>query len=482
MPRSASAGDSFAALAVHRPDCLSPPPLDMAEHELTPSACLPAHCKRRRSVIVYDVMGGGHRAGLLDRANTFSALGNLAATLCAHVVVGRPCDLLAPKHNIIGGVDTPINCSITRWSSRYVNLTYEDGEEVLRGPLWHAAWLRQQQRNASTSGFVRFGLPAYAKGEGQVDTHNATALAALYNLIRFHWQAAASAAARGAPFEWRIRDQLWSHALHYSHIDLAPKRLVSKKSARGTGDEQDVGHTPRADGSGSTLHMHSARAHSPVVCPKPPALIYDQRVPDPLSRRSCIYTRHDSASLPLAIAERFLSSLDLTPGSYHALHLRRNDKANPHVCNTTLARVLDIVRHSLVPRRARLVVFTDERRDQSYLRELQERLPTALRDGASTSVVGEPPPPLLRVDMGEAVMAGLAASLDPSRVARARDNFLTFAASLEVYRHAAVSLHVCTACPRGDVGECTNAVRQLHAEPPPRATGLMPEWVHGGTG
>ena len=41
------------------------------------------------------------RAGLLDRANAFAALGNLAASLCAYVVVGRPCDMLAAKHNIV---------------------------------------------------------------------------------------------------------------------------------------------------------------------------------------------------------------------------------------------------------------------------------------------------------------------------------------------------------------------------------------------
>ena len=79
-------------------------------------------------------------------------------------------------------------------------------------------------------------------------------------------------------------------------------------------------------------------------------------------------------------------------------------------------------------------------------------------------------------------MLELASTLDPSKIARGRDNFLVFAAELEVYRRAAFSLHVCAACPQGGVEECILASRKLQTEPPPRATGLMAEWVHGGTG
>lgn len=62
------------------------------------------------------------------------------------------------------------------------------------------------------------------------------------------------------------------------------------------------------------------------------------------------------------MSERFLSRLGLSSNSFYALHLRRNDKANPHVCNTTVPRVLEIVQQALRPPLARLVVFTDERR------------------------------------------------------------------------------------------------------------------------
>ena len=55
-------------------------------------------------------------------------------------------------------------------------------------------------------------------------------------------------------------------------------------------------------------------------------------------------------------------------------------------------------------------------------------------------------------------MLELASStLDPSKLARGKDNFLVFAAELEIYRRAASSLHVCTVCPRGDADECTRA-------------------------
>ena len=60
-------------LATLRPDCAAGGlPRDLAERPAGP--CLPL-CARRRSVIVYDILGKGHRAGLLDRANSFAALG-----------------------------------------------------------------------------------------------------------------------------------------------------------------------------------------------------------------------------------------------------------------------------------------------------------------------------------------------------------------------------------------------------------------------
>jgi hypothetical protein len=135
----------------------------------------------------------------------------------------------------------------------------------------------------------------------------------------------------------------------------------------------------------------------------------------------------------------------------------------------TIERVVSIAQSALVPPQPHLVVFTDERHDLSYERMLLAALSAAVPTGT-------------RVELGEPLMLELASALDPSKVASGKDNFLVFAAELEVYRRAADSLHVCTACPRGGAEECTTAMGRLRSEPPPRATGLMAEWVHGGTG
>lgn len=79
-------------------------------------------------------------------------------------------------------------------------------------------------------------------------------------------------------------------------------------------------------------------------------------------------------------------------------------------------------------------------------------------------------------------MQQLARELDPTPSSRGQDNFLVFAAELEIYTQANVSLHVCTACPRGETSECSMAVRRAQAEPELKATGLMGEWIRGGTG
>ena len=450
-------------LDLRRPDCMGGgPPSDMSS-SITADGCLAAgSCARRRSVIVYDVLGWGQRAGLLDRANAFAALGNLAAALCAHVVVGRPCDMLAPKHNVHDGRETPINCTIIKWSQRYVNLTFPDGESVLKGFLWHEVWRKREPKH------VKIGLPPYTKLERQrqidgndIDARNHTALASLFNLVRAQWRDAAVAARNGEAFEWRIRDKLAFHALSYSSVNPGRARLVKRGGADAISEPQ------RADGSSSSDAAAAACAW------KPPAMLFDNRVVEQSENRSCIYIRHDSAAYPHTIATRFVSSLGLEDGAYYAIHLRRNDKASPSVCNTTVPRVVEIVRESLLtPRRLpRLVVFTDERRDLSYTQELLKALS---HDEGTRST---------RVDLGEPLMLSLARQHDPLKATRGLDNFLVFAAELEVYRRAALSLHVCTACPRGEgAEECTEELRKLRDEPRPRATGLMGEWVQGGTG
>ena len=84
--------------------------------------------------------------------------------------------------------------------------------------------------------------------------------------------------------------------------------------------------------------------------------------------------------------------------------------------------------------------------------------------------------------MGEQRMLAVGMRDDPALIARGRDNFLVFAAELEVYAAAAVSLHVCTQCPKGSVDVCSEALRRIEATGPPRAMGLASHWVVGGTG
>jgi hypothetical protein len=461
-------------LAMSRPDCAAGGlPRDLAEPPpgMPRGPCLPL-CARRRSVIVYDISGKGHRAGLLDRANHFASLGNLAASLCAHVVVGRPCDLLAAKHNVIEGNETLLNCSITHWQRRYLNLSFLDGEPVMRGPQWHDIWRRHAERDPDG-----FGPPAVINGQPQlplapprpVDTRNASELVALYNTIRGHWLEAATLAKEGRPFEWHIRDPLWSHALAYDNVNIGRARVSRRPSAATVAAAAARSAAAAATAAAAAAAAGSSSGRGVMRCPHPPSLLYDSRLPDSGVGPTCVYVQHTPATVPNLIAQRFLTTLGLRAGGYAALHLRRGDKANPDVCNTTVERVVEIA-SSALPRLPRLILFTDERRDTPYLRELLRRLSSALA------------PQTWVVDLGEPLMLELSRALDPTPSTRGRDNFLVFAAELEVYARANASLHVCTACPRGAVAECARAVSQAQVEPQPKATGLMGEWVRGGTG
>lgn len=287
-------------------------------------------------------MGRGSRAGLLDRANAFAALGNLAASLCAHAVVGRPCDMLAAKHNVISGNETLLNCSITHWSRRYINLTFVDGEPALRGPQWLENWRRQ----AAVAGtpINRIGHPPHVPLRIP-DTQNASALAALYDTIRLHWFQAATMARDGSVFEWHIRDPLWKHALAYENVNIGRARVSRRPTASqvSAAAARSAAAASSADASASPSSAALAGgATSRTACPHPPSLLYDSRLPDSGVGPTCVYIRHAAATVPALIASRFLAALGLRRGGFAALHLRRGDKADPSVCNTSIERVVEI--------------------------------------------------------------------------------------------------------------------------------------------
>ena len=73
-------------------------------------------------------------------------------------------------------------------------------------------------------------------------------------------------------------------------------------------------------------------------------------------------------------------------------------------------------------------------------------------------------------------MAAVAASFDANPHTRARDNFLIFAAELEVYKKAQASLHICTVCPQGAPDTCFDSKLQYQAEQPPLFAGLTRQW------
>ena len=113
--------------------------------------------------------------------------------------------------------------------------------------------------------------------------------------------------------------------------------------------------------------------------------------------------------------------------------------------------------------------------NESYLQSLTSRMRSVIssvsvdeaqtRRGASW-----------RVEMGEATMHAIATVFDRNAQVRGNDNFLIFAASMEVYRAAHAYLHVCTLCPKGDVRGCFDSAHREGAEEMQISAGLQRHW------
>ena len=93
-----------------------------------------------------------------------------------------------------------------------------------------------------------------------------------------------------------------------------------------------------------------------------------------------------------------------------------------------------------------------------------------------------------RVELGEEAMQAVAAEHDPSAATRGEDNFVVFAAEMEVYARARYAIHICSACPRGSIDGCLMETLPKRPVDPiegavvwPKATiGLMGVWSNAG--
>lgn len=352
-----------------RPDCSATGlPADLIDggRSLRPDGCLPG-CARHRNILLYDVPG---RAGILDRGFLFARLGNLAGSLCAHVVTARPCEMFAVKHNN----DEPLNCTIGGWNRRYINLTFADGDPVLRSSEWHAEVGRRAPPHH------RIGLPGKAP---PLDRKNSSAIAELSARLTGEWRRAAAAAFAGQKFEWRLRDVGWASALQPMESKVQIARRVRRNGSTSVIDGSEGRHgrrwlhqhassQPAGTAAGTQIQVagtaaagmstavlgvaNGSAASGPALCPHPPSI--NSWLGE--HSRACVYVRHHAAPMARLLADRFMMGLRLARNAFNVLHIRRNDKADPRVCNTTIERVAAIVRH--LPPNRHLVIFTDERR------------------------------------------------------------------------------------------------------------------------
>ena len=310
-------GSPSTAMVDARPCSLLQPPAD-APSGLRADGCL-LGCRQRRSVVVFDLPG---KAGLLDRAHIFAALGNLAASLCAVVVGPSPCTVLAAKHNVD---HLPLNCSARHWTSRYLNFSFDDGSTVIRSSAWHQRWLRQVGSDT-----LRIGAPVpRAAGGGMHVASNSSQHA------QQEHAAAVAAAARGTAFEWRLRENplVWS-----------PWRDV-RPTSRGSGSFRRRKAAAAASLADATPPDAPEEAPCPRPLPRPPAILVggSQRKPS----ATCTYVRQHAAAGATFLADLFMRNLDARDGAFNVLHLRRNDKADPRVCNTSVARAVQVCEQAL---------------------------------------------------------------------------------------------------------------------------------------
>ena len=138
-----------------------------------------AACPRHDNVITASHTAFG-RAGLSDRFALLSLLANIAGTLCARLVVDKPCRSLTPKHNL----GLHLGCDV-EWGRYFTTvLTGSSGDEsAFRPPPNHHTGEHKQ--------LTMIRLNHTATGDGRTEMVAAQYLQALRmrnSRNRFHWR------------------------------------------------------------------------------------------------------------------------------------------------------------------------------------------------------------------------------------------------------------------------------------------------------
>ena len=303
-----------------------------------PSRCC-AVCAHHENVlsITHATLG---RAGLSDRHTILVALSNLAGSLCAQLFVGRPCDLLSPKHN---GAQI-LDCRVP-WS-RYFNISWVDDRTVAsdaRPVLGDGVW---QRRNRSVIRLNTSGAAHY------------TVLATQYlqavklrndQQTRFAWM-------------WDIRDGPPLPALRHALVT----RLVVADLLGGQLLPNLWGEAKRKRTGKWALYVDNESHAS----------------------HACVYARLPVSATVQLMARRFMATHRLEPRTFLSVHLRRGDASDQ--CDSSIGHVIrwlqcspfwsgpaESSRAKLASKLTRahpeLLLFTDET-DPSYLRSLAREL------------------------------------------------------------------------------------------------------------
>ena len=253
-----------------------------------PSRMCSHPCNTPRSTVVLTATEQ-RLAGLADRHYILENLANLAHSLCADLVVPRPCDLLERRHN--GGM--AINCSV-RWSRYFqldgVSLAEESSPETERRvheltTKPHGARIMTMRREGPATKWAMFRQRAL--------------------LQQFDF--AVNTTAAGNRFVWIIRRWFyeWSQALA-RHLQERQHWLPGSR-------------VPPAFG------LAPCR---PVPCREAMA-------------GGCRHVQLKVSKASALLRDEFLQRTRLYPGAFHTLHIRRGDRVRQ--CNTSIAAVLAYV-------------------------------------------------------------------------------------------------------------------------------------------
>jgi len=227
--------------------------------------------------------------------------------------------------------------------------------------------------------------------------------------VRAQYVRAAGAASAGLAFVWRIRVEAFAWI---RDLISPPRDLISP---------------PRDLGPDLGQHLEA--------CPHAPRLT-------PFSAGSCTYVEQHATSSSARLARALQRHLSLTPRAFAVMHVRRTERAAKrrtyrNACNTSIERMAAIA--ELIPPLFPVLLFTDDK-SGGYAVQLVRLL---RRGGLHRRRAYNGDQELERV------------SLSPRTET---DNYVLFAAALEVFAAAGTQLHVCEQCPRGPPSECLPAI------------------------